>query len=75
MKKESRRMGKVRKVTDKGYGFIHDESLGTVFFHGSDLISVDFQKLKVGTIVEFDAIEVPDGFKAKMILVVEDVDY
>ena len=48
--------GKIKKVIqDRGYGFIQAEDGRELFFHMSSLKGLDFQRLKDGDSVEFDA--------------------
>ena len=72
LRNRNRKMGKVRTLIDKGYGFIMEDTLGSIFFHASELVSADFKELKVGAVVEFKVEEVPQGLKAIRILIVED---
>ncbi|MFH5834523.1 cold-shock protein [Proteiniclasticum sp. C24MP] len=73
MRGKNRRMGRVVKLTDKGYGFIMEDGLGNVFFHQSQLVSANFKDLTVGAILEYQVKEI-EGKRpeANRILVVQD---
>ena len=43
--------GQIKKLTDKGFGFIAGES-GELFFHQSSLQDVRFEELREGQTVE-----------------------
>ena len=45
--------GKIRKLTDKGFGFIEGER-GDLFFHHSELKGVTFEQLHEGQVVEYE---------------------
>lgn len=65
--------GKVKKLTDKGFGFItpDDGSRKDLFFHVSALKGVSFDSLREGDTVEFDMIEGEKGPKAIDVRIVE----
>lgn len=44
--------GKIKKLTDKGFGFIEGER-GDIFFHSSSLVSVGFEELEEGQAVRY----------------------
>lgn len=57
--------GVIKKITDKGFGFISSESLGKdVFFHSNSLVGVTFDELREGDAVSFDTEESPKGLNA-----------
>ena len=57
--------GVIKKVTEKGFGFISSESLGKdVFFHSNSLVGVTFDELREGDAVSFDTEESPKGLNA-----------
>ncbi len=64
--------GKVKTLTDKGYGFI---SVGggkkDMFFHSKELRDVHFDELKVGDGLEFDVEEGQKGPFATNVRLVE----
>jgi CspA family cold shock protein len=66
--------GKVKTVTDKGYGFITVEgSDKDVFYHENSLEGVLAErKLMVGDVVTFDVEETPKGVNATNIALLEE---
>ena len=57
--------GTIKKVTDKGFGFITAEGLGKdLFFHSNSLVGVRFDELREGDAVSFDTEESPKGLNA-----------
>ena len=46
--------GTIRKLVDKGFGFIKTEEEKELFFHRNDLEGVEFASLREGQEVEFD---------------------
>lgn len=57
--------GKIKTLTDKGFGFI---SMGggkkDMFFHSKELRNVSFEELRVGDTLRFDTQEGPKGLFA-----------
>ncbi len=45
--------GTIKKVTQKGYGFIDTETGGDLFFHSSNLEGVTFEQLYEGQRVSY----------------------
>ena len=62
--------GTIKKLTDKGYGFIEGDR-GDIFFHLSALNGVPFESLQVGQPVEYDEGNGPKGPCAENVKVVE----
>ena len=56
--------GKIKKLMDKGFGFIKTES-EDLFFHTSNLNDVDFNSLKEGDIVTYTIGHGPKGLRAE----------
>ncbi len=58
--------GKIKRLTDKGFGFITpDEGNGKdVFFHTSSLVGVQYSDLREGDSVTFDVEDSPKGPRA-----------
>lgn len=57
--------GKIKRVMDKGFGFItSDESEKDIFFHFSQLVDVDFDQLQEGDAVQFEIEDSPRGPQA-----------
>ncbi len=60
--------GTIKKLTDKNFGFIiQGENKSDLFFHGSNLIDVEFSELQEGDKVEFELINTPRGKVAEQI--------
>jgi CspA family cold shock protein len=58
--------GTIKRVTDKGFGFISREGEEKdLFFHANDLNGVSFNELKVGDTVTFDIEQGQKGPAAK----------
>ncbi len=53
--------GTIRRLMDRGYGFIQSESGEDLFFHSNDLVGVEFASLKEGQEVEFEKGQGSDG--------------
>ncbi|MDP9351918.1 MAG: cold shock domain-containing protein [Chloroflexota bacterium] len=53
--------GTIKRVTDRGFGFIGMEGKDDVFFHSSSLQDITFDELQVGQTVEFDIEADPRG--------------
>lgn len=57
--------GTIKKLTEKGFGFITGEGLAKdLFFHSSSLVGVSFNELHEGDAVSFDTEESPKGLNA-----------
>ncbi len=57
--------GTIKKLTDKGYGFISGEGLAKdLFFHSNSLVGVNFDELREGDAVSFETEESPKGLNA-----------
>lgn len=52
--------GIIKKLTDKGFGFIEGDK-GDIFFHLSSLVDVDFDSLHEGQRVEYEEGSGPKG--------------
>ena len=46
--------GTIRRLMERGYGFIKTEQEEDLFFHRNDLEGVEFSSLKEGQAVEFE---------------------
>lgn len=55
--------GTIRKITEKGFGFIEGEG-GDIFFHLSSLQNASFEALQVGQQVEYEDEDGPKGKRA-----------
>ena len=46
--------GTIKKLMDRGYGFIKGEEEGDLFFHRNDIEGVEFESLREGQEVELE---------------------
>jgi len=53
--------GTIRRVMDRGFGFISTEDETDIFFHRSDIEGVEFNSLSEGQEVEFEKGQGRDG--------------
>ncbi len=53
--------GTIKKIMDRGYGFIKAEQEEEIFFHRNDLEGVEFSSLSEGQEVEFEKSQGRDG--------------
>jgi cold shock protein len=60
--------GRIKKLTDKGFGFITTDS-GDLFFHMSSLQGVRYEDLQEGQSVEYEAGNGPKGPRAESVRV------
>ncbi|MDQ5950598.1 MAG: cold shock protein [Patescibacteria group bacterium] len=57
--------GTIKKLTDKGFGFITAEGMGKdLFFHSNSLVGVAFDELREGDNVSFETEDSPKGMSA-----------
>ncbi|MBP6884219.1 MAG: cold shock domain-containing protein [Candidatus Pacebacteria bacterium] len=57
--------GTIKKLTDKGFGFIAAEGLEKdLFFHSKNLVGVMFDELREGEAVSFETEDSPKGMNA-----------
>ncbi len=57
--------GSIKKLTDKGFGFISAEGLEKdLFFHSSALVGVQYSELHEGDAVSFETENGPKGMSA-----------
>lgn len=59
--------GSIKRLTDKGYGFIGTASGKDLFFHSSALQGVTFEELHVGQKVQFTEGQGPKGPHAEVV--------
>lgn len=58
-------IGKIDRLTDKGFGFISVEGQEkNIFFHSNSLVGVQYSELKEGDSVTFETEESPKGLNA-----------
>jgi CspA family cold shock protein len=62
--------GTIKKLTDKGFGFIEGER-GDIFFHHSSLAEGDYDSLREGQRVEYTEGSGPKGPRAENVRVVQ----
>jgi cold shock protein len=62
--------GTIKKLTDKGFGFIDDGTGKDMFFHMSNLEGVHFDDLQEGQRVEYTEGQGPKGPRAENVRVV-----
>lgn len=63
--------GTIKKLMDKGFGFISPEGEDKdLFFHGNDLVDVEFNSLNEGDKVTFETEDSPKGPKAVSVTLV-----
>ncbi len=54
--------GTIKKLTDKGFGFITADGMAKdLFFHSNSLVGVAFDELREGDTVSFQTEESPKG--------------
>jgi CspA family cold shock protein len=57
--------GTIKKLTEKGFGFITAEGLAKdLFFHSNSLVGVQFDELREGDAVSFETEESEKGLNA-----------
>jgi CspA family cold shock protein len=56
--------GTIKKLNDKGFGFISVDGQKDLFFHAKDLRDVKFDELREGQTVEFETEQSDRGPKA-----------
>ena len=58
--------GRIKKIIpDRGFGFVRAEDGNEVFFHRTELTTVDFDTLQEGESVTFDIVDSPKGPRAR----------
>lgn len=57
--------GTIKRLTDKGFGFIRTESGDDVFFHMSNVEAVNFDELREGQRVSYVESQGPKGLRAE----------
>lgn len=57
--------GKIKRLTDKGFGFIVTESGKDIFFHRSALIGCSLEDLREGQAVSYTEAQGPRGPRAE----------
>ncbi len=62
--------GTIKRITDKGFGFIDDGSGKDMFFHSSNLEGVTYDQLREGQRVSYEVGQGPKGPRAENVRVV-----
>lgn len=62
--------GTIKRITDKGFGFIEDGTGKDMFFHSSALDGVRFEELREGQQVSYNVGEGPKGPRAENVRLV-----
>jgi len=62
--------GKIKKLTEKGFGFIEGER-GDIFFHHSAVSGMAFDDLREGQQVEYSEGQGPKGPRAENVKVLD----
>ncbi len=58
--------GRIKKIIhDRGFGFVRADDGNEVFFHRTELSTVDFDSLEKGQAVTFDVVNSPKGPRAR----------
>src|SRR5437588_10902486 len=58
--------GRIKKIIpDRGFGFVRADDGNEVFFHRTELTTVDFDTLQEGEEVTFDIVDSPKGPRAR----------
>ena len=63
--------GTIKRITDKGFGFIENGSDKDMFFHSSALEGVRFEELREGQRVSYDVGQGPKGPRAENVQLVD----
>ncbi len=64
--------GTIKRLTDKGFGFIASGSDKDMFFHSSNCEGVCFEELREGQRVTYSVGQGPKGPRAENVQVVDD---
>ena len=59
--------GRIKKLTDKGFGFIETDTGDDLFFHMSSLQGARYEDLQEGQSVEYEAGSGPKGPRAESV--------
>ena len=62
--------GTIKRLTDKGFGFIDTGAGNDMFFHMSNLVDVSYDELQEGQQVSFDEGQGPKGPRAENVKVI-----
>lgn len=56
-----------KKLAEKGFGFIQDETTNQEYFFHRDSCDTPFEKLRVGDRVSFEVMSAPKGPRAEQV--------
>ncbi len=59
--------GKIKRLTEKGFGFIEDGSGDDMFFHSSSVEGVSYEELREGQRVAYNVGQGPKGPRAEAV--------
>ena len=62
--------GTIKRITDKGFGFIDDGTANNMFFHSSAVQEVRFEQLREGQRVSYEVGRGPKGPRAENVRVI-----
>ena len=62
--------GKIKRLTDRGFGFIETGDNKDMFFHMSSLLTGQWEDLQEGQPVEFEIGQGPKGPRAEQVKVI-----
>jgi len=62
--------GTIKRLTDKGFGFIDTGTSNDIFFHSSDLEGVSYEELQEGVRVSYNEGRGPKGPRAENVQLV-----
>ncbi len=62
--------GTIKRVTDKGFGFIQNGTDKDMFFHSSSVEGVGFEELREGQRVSYEVGQGPKGPRAEHVQLV-----
>ena len=58
--------GRIKKIIhDRGFGFVRGDDGNEVFFHRTELTTVDFDSLEEGQQVSYEVVNSPNGPRAR----------
>lgn len=64
--------GTIKRITDKGFGFISDGTDRDMFFHSSAVEGRSFEQLREGQRVRYEVGQGPKGPRAESVSVIDD---
>lgn len=64
--------GTIKRLTDRGFGFIETSGSQDMFFHMSSLLTGTWEELREGQKVEFEVGQGPKGPRAEQVRVIDE---